>query len=52
MALRGLRTAKVVQEREAGTQNQLKLTAVTPEVKSRLADLKIALAGRTLHSCN
>lgn len=52
MALRGIRTAKVVQEREAGTQNQLKLPAVTPEVKTRLADLKIALAGRTLHSCN
>lgn len=52
LSLRGIRTAKVLQERQEGTQNQLKLPAVTLEVKTRLADLKTALAGRTLHSCN
>lgn len=52
LSLRGIRTAKVVQERPEGRQNQLRLPAVSPETKNRLADLKVALAGRTLHSCN
>lgn len=52
LSLRGIRTAKVVQERPEGTQNQLKLPAVTPEIRNRLGDLKPALAGRKLHSCN
>ncbi len=52
MALRGIRTAKVVQERKGGKQSQLKLPAVTAEVKAQLVDVKPALAGRTLQSCN
>ena len=52
LTLRGIRTAKVVLERQEGTQTQLKLPAVTLDIRPRLADLKTALAGRTLHSCN
>jgi hypothetical protein len=52
LSLRGIRTAKVVQERQEGTQTQLRLPAVTLDIRTRLADLKTALAGRTLHSCN
>lgn len=52
LSLRGIRTAKVVLERQEGNQNQLKLPAVTPDIRNRLADLKSALAGRQLHSCN
>ena len=52
LSQRGIRTAKVVQERQEGTQTQLKLPAVTLDVKTRLAEVKTALAGRTLHSCN
>ena len=52
MALRGVHTAKVVQERVQGKQAQLKLPAVSPDTKSRLGDIKTALAGHPLHSCN
>ena len=52
LTLRGIRTAKVVQERREGTQTQLKLPVVTLDIRTRLADLKTALAGRALHSCN
>ena len=52
LTLRGIRTAKVVLERQEGKQNQLKLPAVTPDIRNRLADIKPALAGRPLHSCN
>lgn len=52
LSLRGIRTAKVVLERREGNQNLLKLPAVTPDIRNRLADLKPALAGRQLHSCN
>ncbi len=52
MALRGVHTAKVVQERVQGKQAQLKLPTVSPDTKSRLADIKTALAGHPLHSCN
>ena len=52
MSLRGIRTAKVVQERPEGRQNQLKLPAVVSDTKNRLADLKSALAGRALRSCS
>ena len=52
LSQRGIRTAKVVLERPEGTQNQLKLPAVTPDIRNRLAALKPALAGRKLRSCN
>lgn len=52
LSLRGIRTAKVVQERPEGKQSQLKLPFVTAEIKAQLADFKPALAGKPLHSCN
>lgn len=52
LSLRGIRTAKVVQERQEGSQYQLRLPAVTSEIRNRLADLKTALAGRALRSCS
>ena len=52
MALHGVHTAKVVQERVQSKQAQLKLPAVSPDTKSRLNDIKTALAGHPLHSCN
>jgi len=52
LSLRGIRTAKVLQERQEGKQSQLKLPAVTAEMKAQLADVKPALAGKPLHSCN
>ena len=52
LSLRGIRTAKVVQERQQGNLNQLRLPAVTTDVRNRLADLKTALAGRVLRSCS
>jgi len=52
LSLRGIRTAKVVQERPEGKQSQLKLPFVTTEIKAQLADFKSALAGKSLHSCN
>lgn len=51
LSLRGIRTAKVVQERQEGRQNQLKLPVVLPQTKQRLDVLKPALAGRALRSC-
>lgn len=52
LSQRGIRTAKVLQERKEGPQTQLKLPALTQEMKARLNDLKPALAGRTLKSCS
>ena len=52
LSQRGIRTAKVILERPEGLQNQLKLPAVTPDIRNRLAALKPALAGRKLRSCN
>ncbi len=52
MALHGVHTAKVVQERAQSKQAQLKLPAVSAETKTHLNDLKTALAGHPLHSCN
>ena len=51
LSLRGIRTAKVVQERQEGRQNQLKLPVVLPETKQRLGELKSVLVGRALRSC-
>jgi hypothetical protein len=50
--LRGIRTAKVVQEFQERQQTQLKLPAVTNELKVRLNDIKAALAGKPLQNCN
>ncbi len=52
LSLRGIRTAKVLLERQEGKQSQLKLPAVTPEMKAQLVDFKPSLTGKPLHSCN
>jgi hypothetical protein len=49
---RGIRTARVVQEHEERKISLLKLPAVTDAIKARLADLKPALAGKSLKSCS
>ena len=51
LGLRGIRTAKVVQERQEGRQFQLKLPGVTQEMKPRLNDIKPALGAKLLKSC-
>lgn len=51
LSLRGIRTAKVVLERPQGQQTQLKLPALTSDMKAHLNDVKAALAGRPLKSC-
>ena len=45
--LRGIRTAKVVLEHQEGQQAQLKLPALTSELKSRLNDIKAASVSYT-----
>lgn len=52
LAPKGIRTAKVVQEREEGTSNMLKLPAVSELLRAKLADLKPALAGKVLKTCS
>jgi hypothetical protein len=49
---RGIRTAKVVQERAAGSATYLKLPALTDAMKLRLNDVKPALAGQALKACS
>jgi hypothetical protein len=52
LAPKGIRTAKVVQEREEGTSSTLKLPAVTELLRAKLADLKPALAGKSFKTCS
>ncbi len=52
LTLRGIRTARVVQERLESSMAQLRLSAVTESVKTHLNELKPALAGKPLTSCN
>ncbi len=49
---KGIRTAKVVMERDAVDRYQLRLPAVTEAVRSALPELKSAMAGRTFKPCN
>ncbi len=49
---RGIRTARVVQERVASNATFLKLPAVTDTQKARLNDVRSALAGQSLKNCN
>lgn len=49
---RGIRTARVVQERAEASSSQLKLPAVTEAAKARLNELKPALAGKALKVCS
>ena len=48
---RGVRTAKVVQEREEVRGQLLKLPAVDDNLRPRLEDLKAALGGKNLRPC-
>jgi len=50
--LRGIRTAKVVQERQQGRSGQLTLPAVTEALKPRLQAIRPALAGKDFKRCN
>jgi len=52
LAPKGIRTAKVVQEREAGTTHQLKLPAVSESLKAKLPELKASLAGHAFKACS
>lgn len=52
LAPKGIRTAKVVQEREAGAAHQLKLPAVPDTLKAKLPELKAFLAGHSFKACN
>jgi hypothetical protein len=49
---RGIRTARVVQERAAGNATFVKLPAVSEAMKQRLNDVKPALAGQALKVCS
>ena len=51
-SLRGIRTARVVLEQQEEQQTQLKLPAMTKEMKSRLQGIEAALAGKALRGCN
>ena len=48
---RGIHTAHVVQERTQFPANRLRLPSLTESQKSRLGEIKAALAGRTLTNC-
>jgi hypothetical protein len=48
---RGIRTARVVQEREEATQHTLKVPAATVATKASLEGLKSELAGKSLRKC-
>ena len=49
---KGIRTARVLQEREASVAYQLKLPVVSEAVKSRLPEVRTALGGVALRNCN
>ena len=51
LSTRGIRTARVVQERPLGNATYLKLPAVTAAMKARLNDIKPPLAGHSLKPC-
>ncbi|MES2878555.1 MAG: SPOR domain-containing protein [Pseudomonadota bacterium] len=51
LSRRGVRTARVVQEREEVRGTLLKLPAVDDALRARINDLKPALAGKTLSYC-
>jgi hypothetical protein len=50
--LRGIRTAKVVQERQEGRSGKLKLPSVTEALKPRLNAIRPAMAGKDFKRCN
>lgn len=52
LSKRGVRTAKVVQERGQGNSWQLKFASVDDAWRARLEELKPLLAGKPLRACN
>jgi len=52
LSARGLRSARVVQERESAMAYQLKLPRVGPALKPKLATLDTALGAKPLRACN
>jgi hypothetical protein len=52
LSLRGIRTARVVQEQEERQVTMLKLPALTEALKQQLVEAKPALADKSLKSCN
>jgi hypothetical protein len=52
LTARGLRSARVVQEREAAMAYQLKLPRVSAALKPKLASLGATLGAKPLHACN
>lgn len=52
LAPKGIRTAKVVQEREEATVSLLRLPAVSEALRAKLGDIKPALAGKPLKTCS
>ncbi len=52
LAPKGIRTARVVQEREESQAATLKLPAISESTRAQLGDLKTALGSRTLLPCN
>jgi hypothetical protein len=51
MGTRGIRTARVVQERVQSLASELRLPAATEAVRSRLEEIKPQLAGQPLRAC-
>lgn len=52
LQLRGIRTARVVQEQAETRGYMLRLPALSADMKPRLADAKAAMAGKALRPCN
>lgn len=52
LGAKGVRTARVVQERAESSAFQLKLPAVTETLKPKLADVKVALGATPLKTCD
>jgi hypothetical protein len=51
LSKRGIRTAKVVQERAQSTATELRLPAATEALRKRLEELAPSLAGKALRRC-
>lgn len=52
LSRRGVRTARVLQERAEQSGNVLRLPAVDESLRARLEDMKPALAGKALKTCS
>jgi enoyl-[acyl-carrier-protein] reductase (NADH) len=52
LSKRGIRTAKVVQERATSAATELRLPAATEALRKRLEELAPSLAGKALRRCD